>query len=108
VNLFVGENEKKVAFLAGRCLAIGAVEQPFIGMSLVFAGALKGLGDVKTPFFISCFTSWIIRLPLTYYFIYILKYPVTALWWITALQWAIDALLMFIFFKYKFNMLSKK
>jgi len=107
VNLFVGENEKKVAYLAGRCLAIGAVEQPFIGMSLVFAGALKGLGDVKTPFFISCFTSWIIRLPLTYYFIHILKCPVTALWWITALQWAIDALLMFILFNYKFNILSK-
>ncbi|MCB2288540.1 MATE family efflux transporter [Clostridium sp. CS001] len=107
VNLFVGENEKKVAYLAGRCLAIGAAEQPFIGMSLVFAGALKGLGDVKTPFFISCFTSWIIRLPLTYYFIHILKYQVTALWWITALQWAIDALLMFILFKYKFNILQK-
>ena len=108
VNLFVGENEKKVAYLAGRCLAIGAVEQPFIGMSLVFAGALKGLGDVKTPFFISCFTSWIIRLPLTYYFIHLLKYPVTALWWITALQWAIDALLMFSLFNYKFNILSKE
>jgi len=108
VNFFVGENEKKVAFLAGRCLAIGAVEQPFIGMSLVFAGALKGLGDVKTPFFISCFTSWIIRLPLTYYFIHILQYQVTALWWITALQWAIDALLMFIFFKYRFNKISTR
>lgn len=107
VNFFVGENEKKVANLAGRCLAIGAVEQPFIAISLVFAGALKGLGDVKTPFFISCFTSWIIRLPLTYYFINVLKYPVTAVWWITALQWSIDALLMFIFFNYKFRKLSK-
>ncbi|MBU3144116.1 MATE family efflux transporter [Clostridium sp. CF012] len=107
VNFFVGENEKKVAYLAGRCLAIGAVEQPFIGISLVFAGALKGLGDVKTPFFISCFTSWIIRLPLTYYFIQILKYPVTAVWWITALQWSIDALLMVIFFYCKFNKFTK-
>ena len=107
VNLFVGENEKKVAYLAGRCLAIGAIEQPFIAISLVFAGALKGIGDVKTPFFISCFTSWIIRLPLTYYFISVLKYPVTAVWWITALQWAIDALLMFILFKSRFNELIK-
>lgn len=107
VNFFVSENEKNVAYLAGRCLAIGAVEQLFIAISLVFAGALKGLGDVKTPFFISCFTSWIIRLPLTYYFINVLKYPVTVVWWITALQWAIDALLMFIFFNYKFRKLSK-
>lgn len=108
VKFFVNGNEKRVAYLAGKCLAIGSVEQPFIGISLVFAGALKGLGDVKSPFFICCFTSWIIRLPLTYYFIYILKYPITAVWWITALQWGIDALIMFIFFKYRFSKLSKK
>lgn len=108
VNLFVNNNEKRVAYLAGKCLAIGAAEQPFIGLSLVFAGALKGIGDVKSPFFICCFTSWIIRLPLTYYFINMLNYPVTAVWWITAFQWGVDALLMFILFKYKFSKLSKK
>jgi len=108
VGFFVGEKEKKVAYLAGRCLAIGAAEQPFIGISLIFAGALKGLGDVKGPFFISCFTSWFIRLPLTYYFIHLLNYPITVVWWVTALQWGIDALLMVILFKYRFNRLSKK
>ncbi|MBX4264777.1 MATE family efflux transporter [Clostridium estertheticum] len=103
VDLFVNNNEKKVAYLAGKCLAIGAAEQPFIGLSLVFAGALKGIGDVKSPFLISCFTSWIIRLPLTYYFINVLNSSITAVWWITAFQWGVDALLMFIFFEYKFN-----
>jgi len=107
VNFFVNENEKRVAYLAGRCLAIGALEQPFIGISLVFAGALKGIGEVKSPFLICCFTSWVIRLPLTYYFINMLKYPVTAVWWITALQWGVDAFLMFVLFKYKFNKVSK-
>lgn len=108
VDFFVNEEEKKVAYLAGKCLAIGALEQPFIGISMVFAGALKGMGDVKSPFFVSCFTSWVIRLPLTYYFIHVSKYPVTAVWWITALQWGIDALLMYIIFKYKFSKLPKK
>jgi len=108
VNFFVNNNEKKVAYLAGKCLAIGAAEQPFIGLSLVFAGALKGIGDVKSPFIVCCITSWLIRLPLTYYFINILEYPVTAVWWITAFQWGIDALLMFVLFRYKFSKLSKK
>ncbi|APC39552.1 MATE family efflux transporter [Clostridium estertheticum] len=106
VDLFVNNNEKKVAYLAGKCLAIGAAEQPFIGLSLVFAGALKGIGDVKSPFLISCFTSWIIRLPLTYYFINVLNSSITAVWWITAFQWGVDALLMFIFFEYKSNKVS--
>ncbi|MFT5875760.1 MAG: MATE family multidrug resistance protein [Clostridium sp.] len=103
VNFFVNDNEKRVAYLAGRCLFIGAIEQPFIGISLVFEGALQGIGDVKSPFFISCFTSWIIRLPLTYYFINVLNYRVTSVWYITALQWGIDALLMFILFEYRYN-----
>jgi Na+-driven multidrug efflux pump len=107
VGFFINENEKKVAYLAGKCLAIGAAEQPFIAISLVFAGALKGSGDVKSPFFISVFTSWIIRLPLTYYFISVLNYNVTAVWWITALQWGIDAILMFITFEYRFHKTSK-
>ncbi|MBX4261505.1 MATE family efflux transporter [Clostridium estertheticum] len=106
VDLFVNNNEKKVVYLAGKCLAIGAAEQPFIGLSLVFAGALKGIGDVKSPFLISCFTSWIIRLPLTYYFINVLNSSITSVWWITAFQWGVDALLMFIFFEYKFNKVS--
>ena len=108
VGLFVNDNEKRVAYLAGKCLAIGAVEQPFIGISAVFAGALKGIGDVKSPFIICCITSWFIRLPLTYYFINILNYQITAVWWITAFQWSVDALLMFTFFKYKFSKLKKK
>ena len=108
VQFFVNDNEKRVAYLAGKCLAIGAVEQPFIGLSAVFAGALKGIGDVKSPFIICCITSWIIRLPLTYYFINVLNYQITAVWWITAFQWSIDALLMFVFFRCKFNKLKRK
>ncbi|MCB2294708.1 MATE family efflux transporter [Clostridium algoriphilum] len=107
VKFFVNDNEKRVAYLAGKCLAIGAAEQPFIGLSAVFAGSLKGIGDVKSPFFICCITSWLIRLPLTYYFINVLNYEITAVWWITAFQWGIDALLMFVMFKYKFSKLLK-
>lgn len=108
VKFFVGKGDLKVAYLAGKCLAIGALEQPLIAISLVFAGGLKGLGDTKTPFYISVFTAFFIRLPLIYYFMHILKYSITAVWWITALQWGIDGVLMFICFKYKmFKTLTK-
>ncbi|MBB6631327.1 MATE family efflux transporter [Clostridium algidicarnis] len=108
VKFFVGKGDLKVAYLAGKCLAIGAIEQPLIAISLVFAGGLKGLGDTKTPFYISVFTAFFIRLPLIYYFLYILKYSIRAVWWITALQWGIDGVLMFICFKYKiFKRLTK-
>lgn len=101
VNLFVGEEEKKVIYIASLCLFIGAFEQPSIAMSSVFAGALKGAGDTKSPFFISLATSWFIRLPLIFYFIYILKLSIIYVWWVTVLQWGIDAILMFIYFEKK-------
>ncbi|MDW8800566.1 MATE family efflux transporter [Clostridium sp. A1-XYC3] len=99
VNLFVGEEEIKLIYIASLCLFIGAFEQPTIALSSVFAGALKGSGDTKNPFFISLATSWLIRLPLIFYFIYILKLSIIYVWWVTVIQWGIDAILMFICFE---------
>lgn len=101
VNQFVGEGERQVAHLAGTCLAIGALEQPFIAVSLVFEGALKGIGDTKGPFLISTFTGWAIRLPLIYVFVFVKHHSVAAVWWITAIQWGTEALLAYVLFKHK-------
>ena len=101
VDLFVGDEEKRVIYLASLCLFIGAFEQPAIAISSVFAGALKGAGDTKSPFIISLATSWIIRLPLILYFVYILKLSVIYVWWVTVFQWGLDAILMFICFEKK-------
>ncbi len=106
VKLFLSSQEREVAYWASKCLAIGAFEQPFIAISTVFAGALKGMGDTKGPFIISCITGWLIRLPLIYYFIKTLGYDVTYVWWITTFQWGIDAILMFLFFIYRVNNLK--
>jgi putative MATE family efflux protein len=101
VNLFINEGEKKIIYLAALCLFIGAFEQPSIAISTVFASALKGAGDAKTPLAISLATSWIIRLPLIFYFIHFLKLSVVYVWWVTVIQWGIDAILMLIYFEKK-------
>lgn len=108
VDLFVGDEEKRVVYLATLCLFVGAFEQPSIAISSVFAGALKGSGDTKSPFIISLATSWIIRLPLIFYFIYILKLSIIYVWWVTVLQWGIDAILMFMWFERKLHNQMRK
>lgn len=105
VDLFVNEDERKVVYLASLCLFIGAFEQPSIALSLVFSGALKGAGDAKSPFIVSLLTSWLIRVPLIFYFIRILKLSIIYVWWITVIQWTVDAILMFIYFEKKLNKL---
>lgn len=103
VGFFVGNKERKVIKLATLCLLVGAIEQPFIAASTVVEGVLKGIGDAKTPFIITVISSWCIRVPLFYYYIYKFKYSVVYVWWITAFQWFIDFLLMKIILNKKFK-----
>ncbi|EET87363.1 MATE efflux family protein [Clostridium carboxidivorans P7] len=107
VNLFIDEGEKKIIYLASLCLFIGAFEQPSIAISTVFSSALKGAGDAKTPLIVSLMTSWIIRLPLIFYFIHFLKLSVIYVWWVTVIQWGVDAILMLILFEKKLNSRNK-
>ncbi|WP_027623527.1 MATE family efflux transporter [Clostridium lundense] len=102
-EMFIKGGETQVINLTAACLLIGSIEQPFIAISNVFCGSLKGMGDAKVPFIISLISGWFIRLPLTFYFIYCLKKPVTYIWWITNLQWGVDGILMYIFFRKKFK-----
>ena len=107
VNLFVGDKEKEVIKLAATCLFIGAFEQPFIAISHCYSGALKGIGDAKTPFVVSMVSSLGIRLPLIYYFIYLMNKSVIFVWWITTLQWGVDGILMYICFKKMYNTITR-
>ena len=99
VKIYVGKSEVEVLKYAAICLMIGAFEQPTIAISSVFAGALKGMGDTKTPFIISLISGWLIRLPLIYYFISYRKLSVAYVWITTDLQWGFDALFAYIYFK---------
>ncbi|KGM93969.1 multidrug transporter MatE [Clostridium novyi A str. 4552] len=106
IKLFITESEKQVIHLGSLCLMVAAIEQIPMGISLILGGALKGMGDTKTPFIVSLISSWGIRLPLMFYFVSILKTSVVYVWWITGIQWIIDGIIMFILFKKAFNKLE--
>ncbi|WP_163195788.1 MATE family efflux transporter [Clostridium thermarum] len=103
IRLFIGESEKEVIRLGTLCLRVASIEQPFLAVSMIAGGALKGSGDTKTPFMVSLISSWAIRLPLMYYLIYRLRLSVVFVWFITAIQWTFDGILLFILFKRKFK-----
>lgn len=96
VSFFI--DERDVMYYAAICLAIGAFEQPAIALSMNFSGALKGIGDTKTPFIVTLISACFIRLPLTFIFIYILKRPIYYVWWITFIEWTFDGVFLFFLF----------
>jgi len=103
ISLFIKKSAVEAIRLGALCLMVASIEQPFMAISMILGGALKGAGDTKTPFAVSLFSSWIIRLPLMFYFVYILKTSVVTVWWITTIQWLIDGALIFILFKRRFK-----
>ncbi len=78
------------------CLQIAAFGQPFIAIAMGFSGALRGLGDTKGPFRIGLCTNLLIRLPLIYAVIYIWQLEIYYIWWVTALQFAVSSLLLYL------------
>lgn len=108
ISLFINKSEVDVISLGTICLMIASIEQPAMAISMILGGSLKGVGDTKTPFIVSLISSWVIRLPLMIYFIYLLKSPVTYVWWITSIQWIIDAIIMVTLFRKRFNKLTSK
>lgn len=47
--------------LAAKCLRIVAFIQPIQSLAWVYAGALRGAGDTKWPFYITASCNWLIR-----------------------------------------------
>ncbi|WP_027623595.1 MATE family efflux transporter [Clostridium lundense] len=105
ISLFINKAEIEVIGLGTLCLMIASIEQPAMGISMILGGSLKGAGDTKSPFIVALISNWVIRLPLMLYFIYSLKASVTYVWWITSIQWVIDAIIMITLFRKRFNKL---
>ena len=76
------------------CVQIAAVEQPTLALYYVMAGALRGAGDTKWPMYITTTGIWLVRLPLIYWFIIVCNYPITAAWWITAIDFLVRSVIL--------------
>lgn len=101
IKSFITSSESEVIKLGTYCLMIAAIEQPFIGISMIVGAVLKGSGDTKTPFKVSLLTSWGIRMPLMIIIIFVLKLSVVYVWVITSIQWAFDGIIIYYLFRKK-------
>jgi putative MATE family efflux protein len=93
--------DPEVLRLAVLCLKIAAVEQPFIALTMIFSGALRGAGDTRGPFQIELVSNLFIRLPLIYAVVFIFQLEVTYIWWATALQFGVSSALLFVRYRRK-------
>jgi putative MATE family efflux protein len=97
MKIFIKERE--TIELGRMCLMVAAIEQPFMALSMVLGGALKGAGDARTPFTLALISSWVIRIPLMYVVIYVLHLSVVYVWVVTGVQWIFEGMAMYYMFK---------
>ncbi|MDP4143500.1 MAG: MATE family efflux transporter [Bacillota bacterium] len=107
-HYFVMEGERQVVRYGAMCLMVAAIEQPFMALAMILEGALKGMGDTKTPFYISFIACCFIRLPLIFYFVCILKASIVYVWWISVLQWCFEGLVIFVLFERRFKQIKER
>lgn len=69
-----------VAALAAQLLAVAAVFQVFDGSQVISQGALRGLGDVRVPAFLTFGAYWLLSLPLGYLMAFHYRLGARGLW----------------------------
>lgn len=89
-------SDPQVVGMGALCLRIAALEQPAIALEMVLAGALRGAGDTRTPAMITVLCTWLLRIPLMYFSIYVFHWGLTAIWIITVIDWLARASLVII------------
>lgn len=97
ISLFTKELDVKK--LASSALRVVSICQPFLAASIVFSGALRGAGDTKSVLLVTFLGIFLIRIPTTYFFLYILKTGLLGAWIVMTIDLAIRSLIGFYIFK---------
>ncbi|WP_028308024.1 MATE family efflux transporter [Desulfitibacter alkalitolerans] len=85
--------DESIIPLASAVVKIAAFAQTAIAIEMIMAGALRGAGDTRFPFYLSIIGNWFIRIPLFYAALRIYDLGLDAVWWITVFQWIVIAVL---------------
>ena len=107
VSFFINKQEINVIRIGAICLQVAAFEQIPIAIVTVLGSYFKGIGNPKTPFYVSFFTNWFLRLPIAFYLISILRLPVYIYWIITTFQWSLESIILYYLYRKNINTVLK-
>ena len=99
ISFFINKQEIDVIRIGAICLQVAAFEQIPIAIVTVLGSYFKGIGNPKTPFYVSFFTNWFLRLPIAFYLISILRLPVYIYWVITTFQWSLESIILYYLYR---------
>lgn len=72
--------------LSAKALRVVSFCQPFLAVSMVVAGSLRGAGATKSVLLITTLGIFGVRLPLTYFFLFVIKTGLIGAWWVMVID----------------------
>ena len=107
ISFFINKQEIDVIRIGAICLQVAAFQQIPIAIVTVLGSYFKGIGNPKIPFYVSFFTNWFLRLPIAFYLISILRFPVYIYWIITTFQWSLESIILYYLYRKNINTVLK-
>jgi putative MATE family efflux protein len=97
IRLFVRSSESDVIMIGNEYLVI--VGSFYIVFSAMFAlnGVLRGAGDTLIPMFITFFSLWMVRIPVSYF----LSEGIgeSGIWWAVPISWVTGTVLVYLYYR---------
>lgn len=84
-------NDPNVIPIASLIIKIAAIEQPFMALEFVLAGALRGAGDTRWALYITLFGNWCVRIPGMLLVLLVFNGGIYSVWIVFILDWIIRA-----------------
>jgi MATE family multidrug resistance protein len=78
VRLYIGD--AAVVACGGLLLRIAAVFELFDGLQVVACGAMRGLGDTRTPMLVHLIGYWAVGMPVAYWLCFPLRWGAPGIW----------------------------
>lgn len=97
IGLFTKEADVRI--LASSALRIVSICQPFLAITMVLSGALRGAGATKSVLLVTFLGIFLVRIPTTYFFLNILKTGLLGAWIVMTIDLAFRSSIIFYIFK---------
>ncbi|MDO4690188.1 MAG: MATE family efflux transporter [Fusobacterium sp.] len=97
ISLFTKEVDVRI--VASSVLKIVSICQPFLAVTMVLSGALRGAGATKSVLLVTFLGIFLVRIPTTYFFLNILKTGLIGAWIVMTIDLAFRSIIIFYIFK---------
>lgn len=77
-----------------RYIYISMISEPVMAWGMILGGGLNGAGDTKSVLLRVALSLWLVRIPLSYIFVFLLGWGAAAVWWCMNLSQFVQALLI--------------